>query len=335
MSAFLLSLLLGLSANSYAGKPAAKPAAKPEVKAAAVVAPLPNLCIFGGQSGKTFGDLASFKTVIWKSDVIYAGGADGQQKDQEARLEILKTLREARSSKIAVGFEAVNIPLQPVLDDYSAGKISEEDFLQKTGWQNNSGVDFSFYKPLFAFIIQNKLRALALGIPKETIFKIEREGAAALTGDEKKILPETANIIKHKKYLDHLKASYAGFGAAAAAGAPLNWDNYLSAVSSWNEGAGAKIAEFVNANPGWSVLVAASNDRFIYNAALPASVKSRTMKIRQASFYVEDGAKCPETLPADHKDLANYVWYINHPKPLPAVSTSTSPSPAAEPGKKI
>ena len=332
MSALVLSLLLGFFCNTYAaGKTAPKPAAKPAPKAA-VVPPL-NLCIFGGQSGKPFGDLASFKSVIWKSDVIYAGGAAGQLKDQEARLEILKALREARSSKIAVGFEAVNIPLQPVLDDYAAGKISEEEFLQKTGWQTSSGVNFSFYKPIFTFIIQNKLRALALGIPRETIFKLEREGAAALNEDEKKMLPETASVIKHKKYLDYLKTSYAGFGAAAAAGAPLSWNNYLAAVSSWNEGAGAKIAGFVNANPGWSVLVTTSNDRIIYNAALPSSVKSRTVKLRQASFYFEDAAKCPETLSADHKDLANYVWYINHPKPLPAVPTS--PSPAAEPGKKI
>lgn len=328
MSALLLSLLLGLASNAgAAGKPAPKAKAKPEVKAAVV--PLPNLCIFGGQSGKPFGDRASFKSVIWKSDVIYAGGADGQAKDQEARLEILKALREAHSSKIAVGFEAVNIPLQPVLDDYAAGKLSEEEFLQKTGWQNNSGVDFAFYKPIFTFITQNKLRALALGVPKETISKIEREGAAALNDEEKKMLPETANVIRHKKYLDHLKASYSALGAAA----PMNWENYLSAVSSWNEGAGAKIAAFVNANPGWTVLVAAGNDRLIYNAALPASVKSRTVKLRQASFYVEDAAKCPDAMPADHKDLANYVWYIAHPKPLP-VSVST-PTPAAAPGKKI
>lgn len=328
MSALVLSFLLSLSANAYAGKPAPKPAAKPAAKAAAV--PPPNLCIFGGQSGKPFGDQASFKSVVWKSDVIYAGGEEGRQKDQEARLEILKALREARSSKIAVGFEAVNIPLQPVLDDYAAGKMTEEDFLQKTGWQKDSGVDFSFYKPIFDFIIQNKLRALALGIPKETIFKIEREGAAALNEDEKKMLPETASVILNKKYLERLKASYAGLSAAA--GAPLSWDNYLSAVSSWNEAAGAKVAAFVNANPGWSVLVAAGNDRLVYNAALPASVKSRTLKLRQASFYVEDAA-CPATLPADHKDLANYVWYIAQTTPLPAISTPTIP--AAEPGKKI
>ncbi len=324
MSALVLSLLLSLSPAAYAGKPVPKAAAKTPAKAAGV--PPPSLCIFGGQSGKPFGDQASFKSVIWKSDVIYAGGADGRQKDQEARLEILKALREARSSKIAVGFEAVNIPLQPVLDDYAAGKMTEEDFLQKTAWQKDSGVDFSFYKPVFDFIIKNKLRALALGIPRETIFKIEREGAAALNEDEKKMLPETASVILNKKYLERLKASYAGLNPAA--GAPLSWDNYLSSVSSWNEAAGAKIAAFMNANPGWSVLVAAGNARLVYNAALPASVKSRTIKLRQASFYIEDAA-CPGTLPADHKDLANYVWYISHP--LPAISTST----AAAPGKKI
>lgn len=265
-------------------------------------------CIFGGQSGKPFGDPASFKSVIWKSDVVYAGGTPGRPADQQARLEILKAMREARGPKIAVAFEALDIPLQPVLDDYAAGKINEEDFLRKTGWQKESDAGFAPYRPIFDFIIRNKLRALTLNVPKEMVSRIERNGPSGLNDEDKKFLPAQVNISKHKKYLEFLKASFGGRSAAGAAGAPA-WDNYLAAVSSWNEGAGARIADFINANPGWSVLVAAGNDRLVYNAALPASVKSRTVKLRQASFYAEDAEKCPAALPKERKDLANYIWY--------------------------
>jgi uncharacterized iron-regulated protein len=95
---------------------------------------------------------------------------------------------------------------------------------------------------------------------------------------------------------------------------------------------GARIADFVNANPGYEVLVVAGNGHVMYNAAIPASVKARVEKVRQASFYTENAPKCPETMPKEHKDLANYMWYINHPpkpEPAPAMSVSTA-APAAQ-----
>ncbi len=280
--------------------------------AAEKAVPTQVFCIFGAQSGKPFGDLAAFKSVIWKSDVVYAGGAPDRLKDQQARLEILKAMREARGSKIIVGFETLAIAQQPILDDYAAGKISEEDFLQKTGWQKESGAGFALYKPIFDFIIRNKLRALALKVPEEIIIKIEREGLAGLNEEEKKFLPAPVGISRHKKYLEFLKASFSGPGTSSATAAGIAaFDNRLAAVSSWNESAGARIADFLNANPGWAVLVAAGNDRLVYNAAVPASVKNRTVKLRQASFYAETAEKCPAELPKDHKDLANYIWYID------------------------
>ena len=317
MKSLALSLLLLLPCGAYcADKPAAKQAGKP-LPAPAVI---PGFCIFGGQSGKTFGDLASFKAVIWKSDVVYAGGNSAVLKTQQNRLEILKAMRQARGSKIAVGFLELNIPLQPVLDEYTAGKLTEEEFLQKTAWRTSSGTDFSLYRPLFEFIIQNKLRALALNVPRELLFQIERKGLAGLGEEDRKFLPPQVNVSAHKKYLERLGASFKAL-AAASSGA-LTWEKHLEAVSAANEGAGARIAEFVGANPAYEVLVLGGNDQLVYNAAVPAAVKARTVKLRQASFYTEY-LDCPAQLPKDSRDLANYVWYSG-PAQQPELAASTA-----------
>ena len=293
--------------KTYRASMAAAKKSRAKTDASAIPPPVPVFCILGGRSGKPFGDLAAFKSLIWKSGVIYAGEEPGQGKGRQALLEVLKAMREARGSKIAVGFEALDMALQPVLDDYAAGKMNEEEFLQKTGRQNDPGVDLALYRPVLSFIILNKLRALALGVPKEIVLKIEREGLTSLNDKDKQFPPAQISVSKHKKYLDYLKASFKGSDAAGAFGPA--WENYLSAVSYRNEASGARIADFINADPGWSVLVAAGNDRLIYNAALPASVKSRTVKLRQASFYSKTAANCPDLLPKEDKDLANYIWY--------------------------
>ena len=246
MNIFVLSILLAapllLNAADIlpVSKPAA-PAAQAQPEKTSDPAGLPGYCIFGAQSGKPFDSEAAFKSVVWKSDVVYVGETHDRIKDHLAQLEALKAMKIARGSKIAVGFEMLNVTMQPALDDYAAGRLTEEEFLAGTDWKKEWSVEFSLYKPLFDFIVGNKLRALALNVPKKIIAKIARVGLAGLDDEDKKFLPEPQNITKHKKYLDYLQASFSGHGDHLA-DKMVSWDNYLP-PSAWNEGM----------DPGWRI----------------------------------------------------------------------------------
>ncbi|MBI5743957.1 MAG: ChaN family lipoprotein [Elusimicrobia bacterium] len=291
----------------------------------------PNFCIFGARTGKPYTSEAAFKSLVWSNTVVYVGETHDQPLDHMAQFEALKAMKIARGGKIAVGFEMLNQTLQPVLDDYAAGKITQEEFLSKIDWKKEWGFDFNMYKPLFDFIAENKLRGLALNVPKKIVSKIARTGLESLTPEEKAFLPEKVEITKHKKYVEYLRESYGGHGDSPMAKI-MTFENYQASMAAWNEGMGARIADFVNANPGYAVLVIAGNGHIMYNAAIPASVKARVKDVRQASFYTENADKCPETMPKEHKDMAGYMWYIKHPvkaeppaaaPAMPAVSTTT------------
>ncbi len=337
MKTLVFSLIFLLPFNAWSAS-VKKPEANVEKRKApaAAEAPIvlttaaPNFCIFGGQSGKPQQGEAAFKAVVWKSDVVYVGETHDQPLDHLAQFEALKAMRIARGSRIAVGFEMLSQPLQAVLNEYAEGRLTEEEFLAKADWKKEWGFDFNMYKPLFDFIVQNKLRALALNVPKKVVGKIARTGLGSLTEEEKSFLPEKVEITQHKKYNEYLKASFAGHGDSPMA-KMFTLENYLASMAAWNEGMGARVAEFLNANPGYSVLVIAGNGHILHNAAIPASVKSRVKGVRQASFYTEDAEKCPEVMAKEHKDLANYVWYIKHaPKPEPAAATAVPTEPAAK-----
>ncbi|MDP2866602.1 MAG: ChaN family lipoprotein [Elusimicrobiota bacterium] len=355
MKLFIFSILFLLPLTAYSAS-VKKPEANIEKRAPLInaAAPVvltqdkPNFCIIGARSGKDFRGEAAFKSIVWKSDVVYVGETHDEPLDHMAQLEALKAMRIARGSKIAVGFEMVVSTLQPVLDDYAAGKITEDEFREKANWKTGKGFDFSLYKPLFDFIIQHKLRALALNVPRAVVKKIARTGLESLTPEEKQHLPPDFTVTKHKKYNDYLKESFSSHGSTSTVNT-FAFDNYLASMAAWNEGMGSRIVSFLNENPGYSFLVIAGNGHIIYNAAIPASVKARLKGVRQASFLTENALKCPETMPKEHKDMANYIWYINHaPKPEPAINISTatpvlpalstaplspSPAPAAEPGR--
>ena len=268
----------------------------------------PNFCIIGAQSGKDYRSEAAFKSVVWKSDVIYIGETHDQPLDHMAQFEALKAMKIARGSKIAVGFEMLNQTLQPVLDEYAAGRLTEEEFLSKADWKKEWGFDFNMYKPLFDFIVANKLRALALNVPKKVVGKIARSGLESLTPEEKQYLPEKVEITQHKKYNEYLKATFGSHGDSPMA-KMFTLENYLASMAAWNEGMGDRIAQFLNANPGYAVLVIAGNGHVIYNAAIPASVKVRAPGARQVSFYTESAPQCPASVPSETLAQADYIWF--------------------------
>lgn len=295
------------------------------------------LCIFNGRSGSPLAGEAAFKAVVREADVVFAGETHDQMKDHLAQLEALKALGEARGEKIAVGFEMLNMTLQPVLDDYAAGKISEGEFLLKADWKNEWGFDFNLYKPIFDFIRENRLKALALNLPRKVVSKIARVGLAGLSPEEKQYLPAKVEITKNEAYIKYMRRTFEGSGksrSGTAAGAAymdflrqyilgkekkgmgdFTFENYLAAMCAWNETMGARLADFLNANPGFAGITVAGAGHIIYNAGIPASLASRTSGLRPVSFYPQDAAVCPAALPAEDAGLADYVWYMDHSTP--------------------
>lgn len=275
-----------------------------------------------GRAGKALSREA-FRAALAKSDVIYAGETHDQKYAHLAQLEALRILADAKKDRVAVGFEMLNQTLQPVLDDYASGKISEEEFLAKADWKKEWGFDFALYRPIFDFIRERKLKALALNVPKRIVSKIARGGMESLTPEEKVFLPKKVRINADKVYLEYLKETFGSHGSSPMS-RMFKFENYLASMAAWNEGMGAKAAEFLNANKGWGLLVAAGNGHVLYNAGIPYSVKARTRGLVHASVYTEDAAGAEDFLRSP-KPLADYVWFVPYEKketPAPAVSTA-------------
>lgn len=267
----------------------------------------PGFCIFNTLSGVPVNNSASFQAIIWNSDAVFAGESHDQPADHLAQLEALKALHAGRGAAVAVGFEMLNVTLQPVLDDYAEGRLTEEEFLQKVDWKKEWGFDFNLYKPLFDFIRANRLKALALNLPKRVVSNIARVGLKALPPEDKQYLPPDLKITTNKAYIEYIRKSYEGHMSQM-----FTFENYLAAMCAWNEAMGARLADFVKANPGFAALAIAGAGHVIYNAGIPESFKTRTSGLRLSSFYPQPADVCPSAFPQQDADLADYVWYINH-----------------------
>ncbi|OGR68187.1 MAG: hypothetical protein A2081_02540 [Elusimicrobia bacterium GWC2_61_19] len=265
----------------------------------------PGFCIFNGRDGVP--GAAAFNAAVAASDLVCVGESHDQANDHLAQLEALKALYAARGRNVAVGFEMLNMTLQPVLEDYAAGRLSEAEFLLKADWRKEWGFDFNLYKPIFDFIREKKLAAIALNLPKKVVAKIARTGLAGLSPEEAKYLPANLHVTTDERYIAYIRQSFDGQMSDM-----FKFENYLAAMSAWNEAMGARLADFLNANPGFAALSVAGSGHMIYNAGIPASVKARAPGARITTYFMQGSAACPGAFPAADKDLGDYIWYVRH-----------------------
>lgn len=243
------------------------------------------------------------------ADVVYVGETHDKLACHMAQLEALKMLDAAKGGHVAVGFEMLNYSLQPVLDEFASGAIDEAAFLEKANWKKEWGFDYALYKPIFDYIREKKLRALALNVPRKIVSKTARGGLNALDEEERKSIPEDIKVNREKKYKAYLEETFGGHGENPMSKV-MTFDNYLLSMAVWNESMADRAAAFLNSSKGWGMLIVAGNGHVMYNAAIPWSLKRRTKKLSHLSFYTEDASKMEEYLkkPAP---LADIIWFVD------------------------
>lgn len=85
---------------------------------------------------------------------------------------------------MALGFEMFPRRVQPVLDRWSNGELSETAFLMQVEWQRVWGMDPALYLPLFHFARTHRLPMLALNIERDSQKRYATDPAVPLTERE-------------------------------------------------------------------------------------------------------------------------------------------------------
>jgi len=273
-------------------------------------------CVFASATGRPASAQAVAEAIA-RSRVVSVGETHDQANDHLAQLEVLKSLAASPGDQVAVGFEMLNESLQGVLDDYASGKLSESEFLQKADWQKEWGFPFSLYKPIFDFIRDHRLKALALNAPRKLVTKTARLGLEGLSIEDGAMLPKDMALSQDPRYLEFLKAAFGGHGSPASSLSLLampgvTWEHYLQAMMIWNEVMAANAAAYLNANSDSALLVLAGNGHVMYGSGIPFGIGRRAAGASQTTFYTEGSSNCPASLPERLSGMADFVWLVPH-----------------------
>jgi len=136
-----------------------------------------------------------------KRQVVLLGEAHDNAEHHRWQLQMLAELRAA-GRELVVGFEMFPRRVQPALDRWVAGGLSEGEFLTASDWRNVWGLEPQLYLPLFHFARMNRVPMLALNVDKALTRAVREKGFDAVPESQREGVTRPAPATQ--AYLDFL-----------------------------------------------------------------------------------------------------------------------------------
>jgi len=147
-------------------------------------------------------DFPSLVEIIAPNDLVFVGEVHDNAEHHLIQVQILQALM-ACCGPVDVAMEFFRTPQQSVLDRYTAGEMTEPEFLEAVDWKANWGFPYHFYRPLLNLARQHGSRVLALNVPLELVRRVARVGLEGLTPEERMRLPRRIDLTNeaHREYV--------------------------------------------------------------------------------------------------------------------------------------
>jgi len=193
----VVAVLMSLTLNPAAGA-VVTPAKKP----------IPNNCVPLGDwivpgSGKV--SQQEVITRAAKAAVVLLGETHINADHHRWQLQTLAALHAQRPNMV-IGFEMFPRRVQPALDKWIAGELSEKEFLRAADWDHVWNTDANLYLPLFHFARMNRIPMLALNIETNLRRQVAAKGFYGVPLEEREGLTRPAE--PSQAYLDYLLPIY-------------------------------------------------------------------------------------------------------------------------------
>lgn len=214
--------------------------------------------IYAGSETKTLETMAD---ALSQADIVFIGEQHDHALGHRLKLDILKALY-ARKLKLALSLEMFERDVQTILDEYLAGYINENAFLQASRPWPNYKID---YRPLVEFCRENKLPVVAANAPRRYVNIVSRKGQTALAElpkSSKALLPSLPYPMEipaeYDRQLSEIFGDH-GTGSGTGTAAPTSPQmpsaaNMKQAQGLWDESMKDSILRFQRKNRGRTIV---------------------------------------------------------------------------------
>jgi aminopeptidase N len=239
--------------------------------------------------------------------LLLVGESHTDVESHRIEARVLEQLVRA-GRRVTVGLEMYPYTEQAALDDWIAGKLTEEAFLEASRWYRSWGYNWLYYRDIFLYARDRRLPLLAINAPREVVSAVRRKGFQNLTPEEAAHVPTEVDS-KNAEHLRLFKASFGPSGFHTGMDEKA-WQSMLDAQCTWDATMGFHAIQPLRSDedPRAIVVVLVGAGHVQYGLGIERQVR-KTFRGRIASLIpvpVED----PELgrVDAVQASYANFVW---------------------------
>ncbi|MBF0428375.1 MAG: ChaN family lipoprotein [Magnetococcales bacterium] len=201
--------------------------------------------------------------------IVLVGESHDNPAHHAIQLNVIRQL-QARALKLAVAMEMFPRHLQPQLDRWVAGELTEEAFLDAVEWYFTWGFDAELYLPILRYARDQKIPLLAMNIRRETVSAVRKKGLAGLEIETRDTLPPMCPApLGHRIRLEEVFQSHPMMSATG------NFDYFVEAHSVWDGVMADALKKWSDAHPGGLVVGLAGAGHIMMGYGIPHQLRQR------------------------------------------------------------
>ncbi|HEY6343383.1 MAG TPA: ChaN family lipoprotein [Bryobacteraceae bacterium] len=209
--------------------------------------------------------------------VIFIGETHDRYDHHLNQLEVIRRLHQL-DPNMAIGVEYLQQRFQPQVDDYIAGRITENEFLRSAEYFKEWGYDYRLYAPIFRFAREQGIPVRALNVPSSLASDVAKLGVTGLSESQRSLLPREMQPAD-EGYKARLRAAFEEHASAQKSAQesakPGAFDRFVEAQLVWDEGMASHAAEYLSANPGRRMVILAGAGHIEFGSGIPTRLERR------------------------------------------------------------
>jgi aminopeptidase N len=244
---------------------------------------------------------------MMKNQFIYLGETHNILAMHEIQLKVIQALYQ-RDRSLIIGLEMLPVSSQEVLNKWSIGILTKEEFLRESIWYEHWNINFSFYEKIFQFAKENRIPLYALNASRNLIHKIRMQGWNALSDEEKEIIPRPdLSNQEHRSLIRTIFENTSIPHEMKGKGLEMAFEGLYRAQAAWDE-VMAYNADRLAEREKKRMIVLAGSGHFLYNLGINRRAFERDHLPFKTLICVEIPEEQKSLLVS--RSLADFIWGI-------------------------
>ena len=192
------------------------------------------------------GEALGYQAVVRRAasaQVVLLGEHHDRADHHRWQLHVAAALAAQRP--VTLGFEMFSARANPVLADWVAGELTEEEFLTDVGWRETWGFPAELYLPIFRFCREMRIPMIGLNVRRDLVRAVRASGWEAVPDDLKEGLTRPApSPAAYRRFIFDLTGGRRAGREAQSPDDPA-FDGFVAAQETWDRAFASRLSEIV------------------------------------------------------------------------------------------